>query len=223
MRLGYIVCWSFCAFLTLDVSAETAEPFFTHWAKHPYSSASMKRDELGLVLATIRTQRPDGVITRTAEVIPLDHIISLNPTGLTYLELKGEMKVLPFPELPASIIEATGWTPAILEQYKNPAPPPAAVTSSEPQQQRRRTVGEVIDEYARKEYPTDYNMQEAIRRWSLEAYMKLKKLEEEGADGVPSEVLRGIIDRAYEEWRGNYRMIYFEADKQVKAYQRLNR
>ncbi len=183
----------------------------------------MKREELGMVLATIRSQRPDGVITRNAEVIPLDHVVSLSPGGLTYLEPKGEMKTLPFPDLPRSIIEATGWTPAILEQYKNPAPPPAAQASPQPQQRPRRTVGEVIDEHARKEYPNDYHMQEAVRRWSLDAYIKLEKLQNEGAEGVPSDVLQGIIDRAYEEWRGNYRMIYFEADKQVKAYQRLHR
>ena len=205
--------------------------FWREWMKHPeVSAAIITKGNLEKYLWILPTAENKTLVTTSGKSVPFASMVSLAPNGLKVAGDSG-IEIIAIDALPLPLLEFMGWSRTVKARYEQlqgekvvnggaryakPMAPPAIP-------ERVHTVGEVINEYARKEYPTDYVMQEAVSRWALEAYSKLKKLQDGGAYGVPDAVLSRIIDESYDMWQGNYQMIYAHARDQVHAYQRLNR
>ncbi len=188
------------------------------------------RDEVEALIQKLPSERHDAIVLRSGVVVSIDHVLKIDEAGLSYVG-DGILRAK-FSELPASIVDAIGWSDDVAKTVKESIArqqTQAIVAASTPKPSgvnvasQQRTVGEVVAALARKEWPNDYEMQEFVRKKQLEAHIKLRKLEEDGADGVPASVLNRILYDAYQRWpEGDYDMIYFTSKRQVEAYRRLH-
>jgi hypothetical protein len=207
-------------------------PRFCLWAARIESAPGpvLSRADIGEMLTKIPSQKPGFFILSAAVVVPLDHIMKMDPVGLTYMPPGGEgIAKVAFQDLPPSIISYLGWTPAIAELFLKgetlPAPANAGTSptaASSPAPSATSTIQKKIRAYARTQYPDDFGMQKYLVDLNQEASLKLGDLLINGVQGMPKSVFDQIFHKAFQSTEeGNYDMLLYRMEMQIKAWREL--
>ncbi len=208
----------------------------------PFSVAGpqceLKKAQVEEILKTDAALPSDHIPLRDGRKVSVSSITLLTPSSLRWIG--DRLEEASWSEIDPRHIHLFGWTEERQRRYEewrrdavakavadrakavaeaNRANLEAAKAAETPMA-LRGDIAAAIDAFARKEYPTDFSMQEYVREKQRAAVDKIRGYLATGAVGVPKDVMAGIIQRAAQKWETDYRMIVYEIEREVKSYRR---